>query len=119
MSHGHSHGADAGNPRLGLSIALTLAFVAGEAVARSLARSLALLSDAGHNFTDALALILSWYAIRAARRPARPERTFGSHRVGILAALVNALTPVAIGAIIISCNECSTISSLRMMATST
>lgn len=101
MSHNHTHGADAGNPRLGLSIVLTLTFVAAEAVAGYLAHSLALMSDAGHNFTDALALILSWYAIRAAKRPASPERTFGSHRVGILAALANALTLVGIGAIII------------------
>jgi cobalt-zinc-cadmium efflux system protein len=101
MSHDHSHGADAGNPRLGLSIILTLGFVAVEAVAGYLAHSLALMSDAAHNFTDALALILSWYAVRAARRPASPERTFGSHRVGILVALANALTLVAIGAVIL------------------
>jgi cobalt-zinc-cadmium efflux system protein len=100
MSHDHSHGSDAGNPRLELSIILTLGFVAGEAVAGYFAHSLALMSDAGHNFTDALALILSWYAVRAAQRPTSSERTFGSHRVGILAALANALTLVAIGAVI-------------------
>ncbi len=101
MAHSHAHGADARGPRLGLPIALTLAFTAGEAVAGYLAHSLALMSDAGHNLTDAMALILSWYAIRAARRPATPDRTFGSHRVSILAALANALTLVAIGAVII------------------
>jgi cobalt-zinc-cadmium efflux system protein len=86
---------------MGLSVLVTLAFVAGEAVVGYLAHSLALMSDAAHNFTDALALILSWYAIQAAKRAASPERTFGSHRVGILAALVNALTLVGIGAVII------------------
>ena len=101
MPHNHTHAADPNNPRMGLSILLTLAFVVGEAVAGYFSHSLALMSDAGHNFTDALALILSWYAIRAAKRPANSERTFGSHRVGILAALVNPLTLVAIGAIII------------------
>jgi cobalt-zinc-cadmium efflux system protein len=101
MFHSHSHDADASSSRIGLSIALTLAFVVGEAVAGYLAKSLALLSDAGHNFTDALALIISWYALRAAKRPATSERTFGSHRVGILAALINALTLVAIGAVIV------------------
>lgn len=100
-THSHSHAADPSNPRLGLSIVLTFAFVVGEGIAGYLSHSLALMSDAGHNFTDALALILSWYAVRAAKRPASPERTFGSHRVGILAALANALTLVAIGAIII------------------
>ena len=101
MPHDHSHGSDTGNPRLALSIVLTLAFVAGEALAGYLARSLALMSDAGHNFTDALALMLSWYAIRAAKRPACSKRTFGSHRIGILTALANALTLVIIGVIII------------------
>ena len=55
MSHNHPHGAEASNPRLGLSIALTLAFVVGEAIAGYLAHSLALMSDAGHNFSDAVA----------------------------------------------------------------
>ena len=101
MSHSHSHQVSASNPRLGLSIGLTLAFVVGEAVAGYLAHSLALMSDAGHNFSDALALMLSWYGFQAAKQPATSKRTFGSHRVGILAALANALTLVAIGAIII------------------
>jgi cobalt-zinc-cadmium efflux system protein len=101
VPHSHSHNVTASNPRLGLSIGLTLAFVVGEAVAGYFAHSLALMSDAGHNFSDALALILSWYGLQAAKRPATSRRTFGSHRVGILAALANALTLVAIGAIII------------------
>jgi cobalt-zinc-cadmium efflux system protein len=83
-----------------LSIALTLAFVIAEAVAGYFSQSLALMSDAGHNFSDALALILSWYGLRAARRPSTSGRTYGSHRVGILAALANALTLVAIGAVL-------------------
>jgi cobalt-zinc-cadmium efflux system protein len=62
--------------------------------------SLALLSDAGHNFADALALVLTWYALNAARRPSNAARTFGYHRVGILAALVNAVTLVVIAVLI-------------------
>ncbi len=54
------------------------------------ANSLALLADAGHNFADALALALSSFAIWMATKPADSKRTFGYHRVGILAALVNA-----------------------------
>ncbi|MHC5543182.1 cation transporter, partial [Singulisphaera rosea] len=57
--HDHAHGVDGNNPRLGLSIVLTVAFVIGEAVAGYLSHSLALMSDAGHNFSDALALVLS------------------------------------------------------------
>jgi cobalt-zinc-cadmium efflux system protein len=96
MSHDHSHAGTTTGRRLGLSLVLTLAFVVGEAVAGYLANSLALLSDAAHNFADALALGLSWYAVRAARRPADARRTFGSHRVGILAAVVNAVSLVVV-----------------------
>lgn len=52
--------------------------------------SLALMADAGHNFADALALALSAFALWMATKPADSKRTFGYHRVGILAALVNA-----------------------------
>jgi cobalt-zinc-cadmium efflux system protein len=92
----HLHGGSATGRYLGLSILLTLAFVLGEAAAGYFANSLALLSDAGHNLADALALILSWYAIRAGRRPADARRTYGYHRVGVLAALVNSASLVVI-----------------------
>lgn len=92
---GHVHGPAMGR-YLGISIVLTLAFVVGEGVAGYLSNSLALISDAGHNFADALALIFSWYAVRAGKRPADAQRTFGYHRVGILAALVNAVSLVVI-----------------------
>lgn len=86
--------------RLKLSLILTLGFVAVEAVAGVSAHSLALLSDAGHNFTDAFALALSWYALWIARKPATPGKTYGYHRVGILTALFNAVTLLAIAALI-------------------
>jgi cobalt-zinc-cadmium efflux system protein len=89
------HGGPAEGRYIGISIFLTVLFVAVETVAGYWSNSLALLSDAGHNFADALALIFSWYAIRAASRPADARRTFGYHRVGILAALVNAASLVA------------------------
>lgn len=92
----HIHPNSVTGRRLGLSVVLTLAFVAGEAVAGYLSNSLALLSDAGHNFADALALGLSWYAVRMARRPADARRTYGYHRVGILTALVNAVSLIVI-----------------------
>lgn len=62
--------------------------------------SLALLSDAGHVFTDVLALGLAWFASAQPLRPATPRRTFGFHRAGILAALANAVTLVAISLVI-------------------
>src|SRR5271165_3939604 len=92
----HEHGATATGRYLGLSIVLTLAFVVGEGIAGYVAGSLALLSDAGHNFADALALVFSWYAVWMGQRPADARRTFGYHRVGVLAALLNAVSLVFI-----------------------
>jgi len=78
--------------RLALAGVITLGFVGFEAAAGWYANSLALLTDAAHNLTDALALGLSWYAHRLASRPAHAGKTFGYHRAGILAALVNSST---------------------------
>jgi cobalt-zinc-cadmium efflux system protein len=56
------------------------------------AGSLALISDAGHNFTDALALVLAAIGVYLQSKPADDVKTFGYHRAGVLAAFVNALT---------------------------
>jgi cobalt-zinc-cadmium efflux system protein len=58
--------------------------------------SLALLTDAAHNFTDVIALALTWHAIQLASRPAHSAKTFGYHRAGILVALGNSITLVVI-----------------------
>ncbi|MGE5571256.1 MAG: cation diffusion facilitator family transporter [Rhodospirillales bacterium] len=89
--HPHNHGTDMGRV-LAWSLGLTLLFVIVEAVAGVQARSLALLSDAGHNFTDALALGLAWLGVYVARRPPDETKTYGYHRAGVLAAFVNALS---------------------------
>ncbi|MEW5940382.1 MAG: cation diffusion facilitator family transporter [Chloroflexota bacterium] len=85
--------------RLALSLALTAAFVVIEAFAGWWANSLALLTDAGHNFTDVLALGLSWFAVWLTTQPATSGRTYGHQRAGILAALVNStsLAVISIG----------------------
>jgi cobalt-zinc-cadmium efflux system protein len=85
---------------MGMAVALTVAFVVGEVIAGYFAHSLALLSDAGHNFADAAALGFSWYAIWIAKKPAHQGMTYGYHRVGILAALVNAVSLVVIALLI-------------------
>ena len=100
MGHAHGHGVGTTGRRLILSIAVTAAFVVGEAIAGYFAHSLALLSDAGHNFSDALALVFSWYGIWMAQKPSTAKRTFGHHRVGILAALVNSVSLVVIALLI-------------------
>jgi cobalt-zinc-cadmium efflux system protein len=82
------------------AVVVTLAFVAAEAVAGWLGNSLALLSDAGHNLADAAALGFSWYALVMARRKSHHGMTFGYHRVGVFAALVNAASLVVIAVVI-------------------
>lgn len=94
MGHDHNH-SHAGK-FMRLSIGLTAIFVILEGVSGYLAHSLSLLSDAGHNFADLLALLLSWYALNVSMRPADAKRTYGYHRAGILAALVNAVCLVVI-----------------------
>ena len=100
MGHDHDHGASLTGRRLLLSILITVGFVIGEAVSGYLSHSLALLSDAGHNLSDALALVFSWYGIWMAQKPSTAKRTFGHHRIGILAALVNSVSLVVIALLI-------------------
>jgi cobalt-zinc-cadmium efflux system protein len=98
-NHSHSHFGDLANQttkRLALSLGLTGAFVIVEVIAGIFGNSLALLTDAAHNFTDVIALGLSWYAVKIATQPAHAGKTFGYHRVGILVALVNSTTLILI-----------------------
>jgi cobalt-zinc-cadmium efflux system protein len=95
MAHAHIHVTDLNRStirRLALSIGLTAAFVVVEVAAGLFSNSLALLTDAVHNVTDVLALALTWWALRAAAKPAFSGKTYGYHRAGILVALVNATT---------------------------
>jgi len=94
-NHFNSLAQQASN-RLTLSLVITLAFVFIEAAAGFWSNSLALLSDAAHNLTDVIALGLSWYALRLSLQPANARHTFGYHRAGILAALVNSTALVLI-----------------------
>lgn len=82
--------------RLALALFVTLAFVVVEFAAGLLANSLALLTDSAHNLTDVVALGLSWYALRLSSLPSHSGKTYGYHRAGILAALVNSITLVLI-----------------------
>jgi cobalt-zinc-cadmium efflux system protein len=80
------------------SMGATLLFVAVEVVAGIRAHSLALISDAGHNFTDALALMLAWIANYLEAKPANEIKTYGYQRAGVLSAFANALTLAALSA---------------------
>ncbi len=109
-SHHHGHHASASGKTLIWSFVATAAFVVFEFVAGMRSHSLALVSDAGHNLTDALALLLAWFAVYTQRKPADASRTFGYHRAGVLAAFINALSLVAFSGWVLY--ECS----LRLLA---
>ncbi|BCJ63603.1 cation diffusion facilitator family transporter [Polymorphospora rubra] len=98
MGHGHDHGAQAKRAgekhrgRLWAAFILIAVFMVVEAVAALITGSLALLSDAGHMFTDVLGIGMALAAISAARRAVGdPQRTFGLYRLEVLAALANAV----------------------------
>jgi len=75
---------------LKISLGVTLVYIALLVVAGVRAHSLALLSEAGHNLSDFLALLLSLVAVYFQSRPANSTKTYGYQRAGVLAALVNA-----------------------------
>ena len=92
-THPHAHHAAA---RLSLAFWLTVVILVVEVAAGYASHSLALLSDAGHILTDLFALAVAWFAFEQAKRPADSRRTYGYHRVGILAAMVNGAVLTAI-----------------------
>jgi cobalt-zinc-cadmium efflux system protein len=100
MEHNHEHATPAGRKLLyGIILSITILIV--EIIGGLLSNSLALLSDAGHVLTDIFALGLSWYGVRQAMRPANHLMTFGYHRVGVIIAILNALSIFAIAGFIL------------------
>ena len=95
--HGHQH---ATGEILKWSFFATILFVVVEVIAGIHAGSLALISDAGHNFTDALALVLAAIGLYLQSKPADSVKTYGYHRAGVLTAFVNALTLIGIAVFI-------------------
>ena len=100
MGAGHHHHHGETERRLGLTFTITMVVLAAELAGGYISNSLALLSDAGHVFTDALALGLSLAAARFSRRPQDSKATYGYHRVGILAAVINGLSLLVIAVVI-------------------
>jgi cobalt-zinc-cadmium efflux system protein len=101
--HEHRHGQGSGDDarRLGLALALILAFMVGEVVAGILAHSLALLSDSAHMLTDAGALAMSVVVLRLAAQPAGGNRTFGLRRSEILSAQANGAALLVLAGLIV------------------
>jgi cobalt-zinc-cadmium efflux system protein len=89
-----------GEKRLAVTFLVTVLILAGEVVGGYLSNSLALLSDAGHMVTDALAIALGLVAARISKKPSDKNATFGYQRVGLLAALVNGLSLLVIAGLI-------------------
>jgi len=94
--HAHVHGTARTSKLLRIALLLTLGYIAITVIAGIKAQSLALLSEAGHNVSDFLALLLSWVAVYLAARPPTSTKTFGYHRAGVLAAFVNAASLVIV-----------------------
>jgi cobalt-zinc-cadmium efflux system protein len=99
LAHHHHHAHRTGWV-LGVSLIATLGFTALEIIAGFRADSLALLSDAGHNFTDALALLLAAIGVYLQSKPADQTKTFGYQRAGVIAAFLNAATLLVVALII-------------------
>ena len=100
--HDHaSHSENNGPSRvLRISLVVTLGYIVLLVVAGIRAHSLALLSEAGHNLSDFFALLLSLFAVYLQARPPSSTKTYGYHRAGVLAALVNALSLVVVAFLI-------------------
>jgi cobalt-zinc-cadmium efflux system protein len=100
--HGHAHHHHGSRRRLAFVLALTCVFLVVEVAAGVLTGSLALLADAGHMLTDVAGLVLALAAMKFAERRPSPRRTYGYHRVEILAALTNALVLAAMAGYILA-----------------
>ncbi len=100
----HMHGGHGAGERtskvLRVSLVVTLAYIVLLLIAGFRAHSLALLSEAGHNLSDFFALLLSLFAVYLESRPPSSTKTYGYHRAGVLAALVNAVSLVAVSFLI-------------------
>jgi cobalt-zinc-cadmium efflux system protein len=95
-----SHGGERTSKVLRISLVVTLAYIVLLVIAGIRAHSLALLSEAGHNLSDLVALLLSLVAVYLQARPPSATKTYGWHRAGVLAALVNAGSLVVISFLI-------------------
>lgn len=101
-SHSHSHQSNNYNKAFGFGIALNVIYIIVEVTFGLIINSMALIADAGHNFSDVLGLILAWGGAYLAKTAVTKKRTYGLRKSTILATLFNAiLLLVAVGAIII------------------
>jgi cobalt-zinc-cadmium efflux system protein len=98
--HGHSHEHSGTATVLRIALFFTAIYIGVLVVMGIRAHSLALLSEAGHNISDFLALLLSWFAVYLEQRPPSATKTFGYRRAGVIAAFINASSLVVIAILI-------------------
>ncbi|MDY2586223.1 cation diffusion facilitator family transporter [Winogradskyella aquimaris] len=102
MSHSHAHNhKDLKGRKLLITIVLNIVITVAQVIGGLLSGSLSLLSDALHNFSDVLSLIVSYAAAKLSQKKASINRTFGYKRAEILAAFVNASTLIIVAIILI------------------
>lgn len=94
MSHHHSHNQSniTSEKNLFITIALNIFITIVQVVGGIISGSLSLISDAMHNFSDAIAIVITYIALKLSRKPKTPKYTFGLKRAEIIAAVVNAST---------------------------
>ena len=101
MQKAESHHHPVTDRNIGLAILLNAGITLAEAIGGIISGSIALLSDAAHNFSDVISLIISWFANRLSKKEATERQTFGFRRSEILAAFINSATLIIISVIII------------------
>jgi cobalt-zinc-cadmium efflux system protein len=101
MSEGNHHHKEVSGKNLGFAILLNLAITIAQVIGGIISGSMALLSDAAHNFSDVLSMLISYLANRLAKRKATERQTFGFRRSEIVAALINSVTLIIISVIIL------------------
>ena len=102
MEHSHAHNhPDLKGRNLLISIFLNILITASQVIGGLLSGSLALLSDALHNFSDVLSLIVSYVANKFSKKAASVYKTFGYKRAEILAAFINASALIIVAIILI------------------
>jgi len=100
MTHDHGPHASNSDRAFAIGVTLNLLFVLVETGFGTITGSLALIADAGHNFSDVIGLVLAWSASVLARKAATEKRTYGFRRATIMASFISAvLLLVALGAI--------------------
>lgn len=94
--HSHHHGEIGAEEHIRFGLILNLAFAVTEVLIGVLSNSIAILSDAVHDFSDSGSLLISYFAARISKRKADASRTFGYRRASVLAALLNASALLAV-----------------------